>query len=110
MKGPEKMISDDLGKVLHDKVTREKSLSDEEQAQLESWYEFQDSVEIDILGITTSEETVVTLQSQIETTLTQLMTITKRIQETVSENEVLRREIISLRRQLVDSSAIQQTV
>lgn len=33
------MISDDLGKALHDKATRGLPLSDGEQAQLQVWYD-----------------------------------------------------------------------
>ncbi len=104
------MISDNLGKTLHDRLTRGEPLSDEEQGQLESWYEYQDNLESDILGITAEKKTITNLQSQIETTLTQLLTITKRIQEVTSENEILRQEINSLRHQLADSSTMQQTV
>ncbi len=106
-KRAKEMISDDFGKTLHDRATRGEALSDKEQTQLESWYERQDNIENDILGATTDDKIIAKLQVQIETALTQLMTITKRIQEVSSENESLRQEIIGLRRQLVDSSTMQ---
>jgi len=104
------MISDDLGKALHDRLTRGEQLSDEEQGQLESWYEYHDKLESNILGTTAEKKTIVKLQSQIEAALTQLIAITNRLQEVASENEMLRQEINNLRHQLVDSSTLQQTV
>jgi septal ring factor EnvC (AmiA/AmiB activator) len=104
------MISDDLGKILHDRSTWGEALSAEDQIQLESWYEDQDNLESNILVTTVAEKTIAKLQAQIEGVLTQLINITKRIQEVASENEILRQEINSLRHQLVDSSTPQQTV
>jgi hypothetical protein len=52
------MISDDLGKVLHDRATRGEALSDEEQLQLERWYADQDKLESDILATTPEEKTI----------------------------------------------------
>lgn len=104
------MISDDLGKVLHDRSTRGEALSDEEQLQLERWYEDQDNLESNILVTTPDEKTIAKLQAQIEVALNQLISITNRIQEVASENELLRQEINSLRHQLVDASSPQQTV
>jgi regulator of replication initiation timing len=75
---------------------------------LESWYALQDEIEDNILGATTAEKTKATMQAQIETTLRQLMVVTRRIQEVASENEALRQEIISLRRQLANLSSVQQ--
>jgi len=95
------MISDDLAKQLHDKATRDEPLSAEEQTQLEKWYALQDNAESKVLGLTAAEETLATLQAQVDAALAQLMTVTKRIQEIAAENETLRREITALRRQLV---------
>lgn len=44
------MISDDLGKTLHDRDTRYLPLSDEERAQLQRWYDEQNAEETAILG------------------------------------------------------------
>ena len=104
------MISNDLGKDLHDRLTRGEQLSDDEQGQLDSWYEYQDNLEDNILGTGAEKKTITKLQSQIEVALTQLIAITNRIQEVATENETLRQEISSLRHQLVDSSTLQQTV
>jgi hypothetical protein len=87
------MISDSLGKALHDRSTRGEPLSAEEQAQLESWYEYQDKLESNILDTPAEAKTIAKLQAQIEAALTQLITITTRIQDVASENEILRQEI-----------------
>jgi len=95
------MISEDIARKLHDRSSRGETLSAEEQQQLENWYASQDTAESKMLGFTASEKTVTSLQAQVDAALTQLMTVTKRIQEVASENETLRREIASLRRQLM---------
>ena len=94
------MISDNLTKQLHDRATRGESLSAEEQTQLENWYAREDNAENKTLGLTAAEKTLATLQVQVDAALAQLMTVVKRIQEVASENESLRREIATLRRQL----------
>lgn len=103
------MISDDLAKQLHDKVTKGESLSTKEQAKLEKWYTFQDSAENNVLGLTAAEKKISTLQSQVNSALSQLMTVTKHIQEIASENESLRREVSVLRGQLARLPTSQPT-
>jgi predicted hotdog family 3-hydroxylacyl-ACP dehydratase len=95
-----KVISDDTAKKLHDRSSRGATLSAKEQAQLQAWYASQDNAESVLLGLPSSEKKVASLQSQVDAALTQLMTVTKRIQEIASENETLRREIATLRHQL----------
>ena len=94
------MISDEIARKLHDRVSRGETLTAEEQKQLQGWYASQDNAESQMLGLLGSDKTVTSLQTQIDATLAQLMTVTKRIQEVASENETLRHEIIALRRQL----------
>jgi len=94
------MVSDDLAPQLHDKATRGQSLSAEERAHLENWYALQDNAESAVLGLTAAEKTSDTLQAHIDAALTQLITVTQRIQEIAAENETLRREIATLRHQL----------
>ena len=101
------MVSDDLAKQLHNRATRGESLSAEEQSQLKNWYALQDTAESNVLGLTAAEKTPTALQAQVDVALTQLITVTKRIQEIASENDALRREIATLRRQLAHLSTLQ---
>jgi peptidoglycan hydrolase CwlO-like protein len=101
------MISDDFGKQLHDRATRGEVLSVEEQARLENWYAAQNRAEADGLGLTVMGKTVTALQAQVDSALAQLATVTRRIQEIAAENEVLRREIAALRRQLAQQASPQ---
>jgi peptidoglycan hydrolase CwlO-like protein len=101
------MVSDELGKQLHDRATRGEALSVEERAQLEDWYATQDRAEADQLGLTATAETVDSLQTQIDSALAQLATITRRIQEIAEENKALRREITALCRQLAQQDSLQ---
>ena len=94
------MISDELGKQLHDRATRGETLTAEEQARLESWYAVQDSAEMKELGLAEKEETASTLKAQVDAALAQLAAVTQRIQELAAENDALRREIAALRRQV----------
>ena len=94
------MIADELGKQLHDRAARGESLTAADQAQLDEWYALQDSAEHRTLGLTAAEKTLAMLRAQVDAALAQLTTATKRIQDVSAENENLRRDIASLRRQL----------
>jgi len=98
------MTADELGKQLHDRATRGETLTDAEQVQLERWYAFQDQAESQALGLTDESQTLETLRIQIETALTQLTIATRRIQEISAENEVIRRDITTLRKQLAEQT------
>jgi len=98
------MISDDLARHLHDRATHGESLSEDEWKQLKDWYAFQDSAESSLLDLTVTGATLATLQAHIDVALTQLTTVTKRIQEVYAENIVLRSDIAALRRQLASRS------
>jgi hypothetical protein len=88
------MVYDNMIQQLHDNSTRGKPLSLEEQSLLEQWYAFQETAENTTL--------VNTLQTQEDNALTQLIRVTtKRVQELTAENELLKHEIIELRRQLI---------
>jgi len=100
------MISDELAKQLHDKSTRGKSLSSEEQSLLEQWYAFQDDAETQTLAKSSDESRITILQTQVNTAFIQLMTVTKRIQEMMAENETLKGEIIQLHNQLVQQTTL----
>ncbi|MGH7597088.1 MAG: hypothetical protein ACREOI_12095 [bacterium] len=95
-----KMVSNELGKQLHDRATRGDALSPDEKAQLEEWYKTQDRDELAVLGLSATVKKVKSLQTQVDVTLAQLTTITSRIKKITEENEALRREITALSRQL----------
>ena len=101
------MSSDNLAKQLHDKSTRGESLSAEEQLMLENWYATQDRAESAALGLMEDEQTASSLQSQIESALTQLTVVTTRIQDIAAENNALRHDVGHLRQQLAHQPAMQ---
>ena len=98
------MVSDELGKRLHDRATRGESLSVQERGQLEAWYAAQDRAEVEALDLTTTE-TVTALQTQVDSVLDQLEIAAKRIQEISRENEKLRAEIAALHHRLAQQAA-----
>jgi len=100
------MVSDELGKQLHDRATRGQDLSPEEQEQLAAWYAAQDRAEMAELGLPASETTA-SLQAQINAVLAQLASTTRQIQELTEENKALRREIAVVRQQLVQRAVLQ---
>jgi predicted nucleic acid-binding Zn-ribbon protein len=100
------MVYDNMIQQLHDKYTRGKPLSLEEQSLLEKWYAYQDTAENNTLVNSIDENRLNTLQTQVDNALAQLMTVTKRVQELTGENEVLKSEIIELRRQMIQQSTL----
>ena len=94
------MASDNCGQRLHDKATRGEVLSPAEQVQLEQWYTLQDRAESHTLSLAMRDDTLATLQAQLATALSQLTTVTQRIQDVATENDALRHDIAVLRRQL----------
>ena len=99
------MVSDELGKQLHDRATRGEALSAQERAVLETWYTAQDRAEMESLDLTTTE-TVDTLQAQVNSALEQLERAAKRIQELAQENDRLRSEIATLHHRLAQQATI----
>ncbi len=95
------MISEDTTKKLHDRFSRGEALSTKEQKQLEDWYARQDADESQMITATSKEKNITLLQKQVEAALYRLTTVTKHIQEVETQNESLRREIASLRRQMM---------
>jgi len=98
------MVSDNIGKQLHDQFTRGKSLSSEEQSLLQEWYGIQDSLENNLL--INDENILKTVQIQLDSALDQLMIVTKRVQEMAAENEALKQEVLELRGQWVQQSSM----
>jgi len=99
------MVSDELGKQLHDRATRGETLSAQERASLEAWYAAQDRAEMDALDLTTPENVAI-LQAQVDSVLEQLETAAKRIQELAQENDRLRGEIAVLHRRLAQQATV----
>jgi peptidoglycan hydrolase CwlO-like protein len=99
------MVSDELGKQLHDRATRGETLSAQECVSLETWYAAQDRAEMDELDLTTPEMVAI-LQAQVDSVLVQLETAAKRIQELAQENDRLRGEIATLHHRLAQQATV----
>lgn len=89
------MLSNDVAIQLHDRVTRGEVLSAAEQALLNEWYRWQDQEESAALAKLPSRS-LPELQTQVETAVAQLLTVTHHIQALTAENERLRGEIVKL--------------
>jgi chromosome segregation ATPase len=101
------MISDELGRHLHDLATQGERLSAEDQAHLESWYTAQDRAEMEALDLAEMAGDVTIVQTQVESATAQLTAISRRIQKIAAENAALRREISVLRRRLATQAVPQ---
>jgi predicted nucleic acid-binding Zn-ribbon protein len=101
------MSTAELMKQLHDKATRGITLSIIEQVQLDAWYTQQDQEESALLTQTPPPQTLVALQTQIDTTVARLLAVTQRLQELEKHNEALRRDIAALQQRLPPSSPVQ---
>ena len=101
------MNSDDLGQDLHDRATRGEQLTPKDQMQLEAWYAAQDRAEMETLSGTMPVRDAAILQTQVDATMQQLTTLSRRIQKTAAENAALRREINILRRRLAAQVVLQ---
>ncbi len=88
-------MTDEAALHLHDRAAQSKSLSDEERGQLETWYAAQDAAEARDLASAITEP--VDLTRRIQASLEQVAEAARKIQETVAENDSLRREIANLR-------------
>jgi hypothetical protein len=96
------MISDEMGRKLHNRSTLGEQITKEETEQLDAWYAKLDAIETKLLvDNTDSQINLAKLSTQIEVCLNQLTFITQRIQQTSGENADLRQEISVLRQQLV---------
>jgi predicted RNase H-like nuclease (RuvC/YqgF family) len=100
-------IDDELGMKLHDKATRGLPLSTEEQAQLQSWYDKWDRIEMEQLRLTPEqmaeeESRLAELRAQVEAEEMQVAELIKSNWELARQNEALHAEIESLRQQLTE--------
>ncbi|KAM3110783.1 hypothetical protein [Phormidesmis sp. 146-33] len=100
------MISDDFAIQLHDQLTRGVALSEQEQTQLTQWYAAQDGMENVTLSKNQDSQNIQALQTQVDTTIDHLLTITQKIQTLSAENETLRQDVRALKQQLTQFSII----
>jgi hypothetical protein len=103
------MITEEVGKGLHDRATRGETLSAAERAELEAWYARQDAEEIAQLAGAPIPGNLEALRTQVAAAREQLRLVSERIQAQAAENERLRREIPELERQLARGASVQTT-
>ena len=94
------MIEDSLGKELHQKMVSGEKLSKEEKLQLEAWYNHYDNIENEILNSTHAHSSTSKIKTQIDSVLSQLVELSLRLQNLISENENIQKENSQLKKQL----------
>lgn len=94
------MISDDVGKLLHDRATRGQSLTAEERNLLNEWYRRLDEEEARQFAEAQAASTPNETRDDIDKLLAQLSLSAQRMRVLAAENDQLRREIEELHRQL----------
>ena len=100
-------MSEEHGPALHDKRTRGDALSEQEQIELEHWYDRLDRDESALLARMTPSPNVAELEGQVATAIAQLQSVTQRIQTLTADNATVRQEIAELQQQLAKKSATQ---
>jgi hypothetical protein len=75
------MICDESAQQLHDKATRGGTLSSDERAHLDAWLSAQDETEASLLSPKRVEPALAELRSQVNSSLKQVGTITRSIQQ-----------------------------
>ncbi|MDM8518873.1 hypothetical protein QUF64_02410 [Anaerolineales bacterium HSG6] len=96
------MINEEISLQLHDRFSRGETLTPQEHQHLESWYAYQDGLEMTQLQTMPVVPSITLLQEKIETLLQQLITVTQQIRELMAENEQLRQNNAALRHQLTE--------
>jgi len=99
------MISDELGQRLHNRAALNQSLSAEEEAQLQAWYDAMDRAEA--AGTCDPSAAQAETEAQIKDLLAQIAATTTRLQRLHAENEALRRENDELRRRVASFTSPQ---
>lgn len=95
-------MTDEEALRLHDRAARGESLTGEETVQLETWYAAQDAAEARELA--SASTAPVDLTQRIHASLEQIAEATRHIQQTVADNDSLRREIATLRLELAQQA------
>ena len=101
------MTNEELGRALHDRLTRGEASSNQERAELEQWYARLDWDEGAVLARAVASPKLAELEAQVAQATAQLQSVTQRIQTLSAENAVVRQEIADLQRQLIQKSATQ---
>ena len=94
------MISDEVGRQLHDRASRGGSLSTEERQQLDAWLSAQDQAEASLLSPQGVDPALADLRGRVDSALEKVGAVTRNIQRLSADNDSLRRENAVLRRQL----------
>jgi hypothetical protein len=92
-----------IGQKLHDKATRGEALSEEEQTELECWYEQQDAEESKILAAN-APVPLTTLIQEVDDALIKVQATTEHIRLLTAENAVMRREVEMLKQRLAQTA------
>jgi hypothetical protein len=95
------MIPDQLGGLLHSRVSRGEALSSMEMRQLEAWYAEKDAQEASLLKMPMADVDCVALQAQIDASLEKISVVSQGIRQVSSENVILRQEIFELQQSLI---------
>jgi len=101
------MLTDEVGKQLHDKATRGIKLTSKEEKLLEKWYDEQDNAESESLNLSVDLKTEHTLQKQIDLILIKIGDATDHIHKLTNENKLLRNDITNIHRQLSERTMVQ---
>ena len=94
------MISDEVGRQLHDRASRGGTLSAQERQQLDHWLSAQDQAEGALLSPQALDPALAELRGRVDAALEQVGAIARNIQRLSEDNDSLRRENATLRRRL----------
>lgn len=100
------MISDDLGKQLHDRATRGQPLTAAERELLAEWYRRLDQEEARLFAKAAAAPShMQALREQVNATLAQIVEVAQHIQTLNRENDALRNEIALLEQRLIQKAS-----
>ncbi len=94
------MISDEVGKKLHDKATRGVTLSSADQKRLKIWYKDQDDAECESLKLSTSLKSETMLQKEIDSILIKIGAANEEISKLSNHNKLLKKDIFKIQQRL----------
>ena len=98
------MLSDEIGRQLHDRSTRGKALTSVAHRSLEKWYDQQDNKDSRLLHRDDDLRIENILHKQIDPILIRISTAAEQIHKLTDENRVLRENIAKLQRQLPEKT------